>query len=152
MKTSYISLIVLAIAVPFTVKAQDSAKVAATLKQLLSICKNVDFSDSNTQKKGMFYKAAPYIVYKGDNEKRKWKDVANYNDPKEKEQVDNVCLKINGSVNQDSAYKIIRYLTQTESEGKWYVLLISYTRKGKEKHAAYAFLKIKDRFALGDID
>jgi hypothetical protein len=152
MKTSYILSILLAIAVSASTKAQDSARVAATLKQLLSTCRNVDFGDSNTQKLGAFYKAAPYIVYQGDDEKRRWKDIANYNNADEKEQVDQVCLKINNSVNQDSAYKVVKYVTNTESEGKWHVVYVNYIKNGRERHAAFAFLKVKGRFALGDID
>jgi hypothetical protein len=152
MKARYLLSVALAIAVSASAKAQDSTRVASTLKQLLSTCRNVNFADSNTQKLGRFYKAAPYIVYQGDDEKRRWKDIANYKNADEKEQVDQVCLKINSSVNQDTAYKIVKYVTNTESEGKWYVLHVNYIKNGKERHAAFAFLKVKGRFALGDID
>ena len=48
----------------------DSTAIAITLKSLLSICKNVDFGDPKTTELGTFYKAAPYIVYRGDDKKR----------------------------------------------------------------------------------
>ena len=137
------------------VKAQstsDSAKVAGTLSELLKICAKVDFSDPKVSQLGTFYRAAPYIVYRGDDKKRKWKDVANYSKKDEKTQVDEVCFKINSTVNQDSSYKFIKYQTQKESEGVWHVIVVSYNRKGANKQAAFAFLKIKERFALGDID
>ncbi len=152
MKFSYILLSSVLITFSSASKAQDSAKVAKTFTELLSICKNVDWSDSNTSKLGTFYKAASYIIYQGDNNSRKWKDVANYKNQQEKTQVDNICFRINGSLNQATEYKIVSYLTQKESEGTWHVLLITYTRKGKEGKAAYAFLKIGDKYALGDID
>lgn len=152
MKASQYLLFVFALMLSVAAKAQDSAKVAKTFNDLISLCRNVDWGDPKVQELGLFYKAAPYIVYKGDDEKRKWKVAANYSDPKEKEQVNNVCYKINETVNQDSSYKIVGYLTQKESEGEWHVLLINYVRKGKDKRAAYAFLKIGDKFLLGDID
>jgi hypothetical protein len=130
----------------------DSAGAATTLQSLLSICKNVDFADPKTTKLGMFYKAAPYILYQGDDKKRAWKVFANYNNAAEKKGVDEVCTRINETVNRDSSYKIEKYITKKESEGTWYVLMVSYKKKGVEKHAAFAFLKIGKRFGLGDID
>lgn len=130
----------------------DSAAVATTLKSLLDICKNVDFGDPKTGELGMFYKAAPYIVYQGNDKKKAWKVFANYNSAEDRKGVDEVCTRINESVNRDSSYKIIKYHTEKESEGVWHVLLVSYKKKGVEKKAAFAFLKIDNRFGLGDID
>jgi len=132
--------------------ATDSLQVAKTLKALLAICRSVDFADPKTAELGAFYKAAPYIVYRGDDKKRSWKDFANYNNPAEKKGVDEICLRINETVNRDSSYKIVRYTTEKESEGTWHILMISYKKKGAEKKAAFAFLKIGGRFGLGDID
>ena len=133
-------------------KKADSLQVVATLKTLLAACKYVDFSDSKVKDSGMFYKAAPYIIYRGDDKKRVWKDFANYKDAQEKLRVDEVCIKINQGLNQDSSYVIEKYFTETESEGTWHVLMISYIKKGVTKKTAYAFLNVKDRFGLGDID
>jgi len=152
MKSIYILLFVLGIAFNTPVKAQDSAKVAETFNELLSICKNVDFGDPKVLELGTFYKAAPYIVYQGGNDKRKWKDAADYKNPKEKEEVDQICFRINQTLNQDSSYRITGYRNEKESEGEWHVLSVAYMKKGKEKHAAFAFLKINERFLLGDID
>jgi hypothetical protein len=140
----------------FTIVAKndeaDSLKVVQTFTELITICKNVDFTDPKTVEVGMFYKAAPYIVYRGEDEARKWKDIANYMNPAEKKGVDEVCERINQSVNQDNNYNILQYFTESESEGTWHILMVSYIKKGSEKKAAFAFLKIGDRFALGDID
>ena len=130
----------------------DSAKIASTLRELLIICRNVDFADPNTTTLGTFYKAAPYIIYRGDDQKRAWKDYANYKNGTEKEGVDEVCYKINRTVNQDTNYVITGYEKNTESEGVWHVLFIEYIRKGEKKKMAFAFLYVKNRFGLGDID
>ena|SRR5687767_13496691 len=133
-------------------KKADSTAAASTLKTLLSICKNVDWSDPKTMDSGYFYKAAPYIIYRGEDKTRAWKVFADYKHAEDKKIVDATCLKINETINRDSAYKIVKYHTETESEGKWHVLLITYNKKGSERRAAYAFLQIGKRFGLGDID
>jgi len=156
MKAKCIITSMLVLFVASFLKAQsittDSAKVVNTLQQLLTICKTVDFTDPKVSSIGMFYKAAPYIIYRGDDKNRAWKDFANYADSLEKTGVDNICYKINGSINQDANYKIEKYFTQKESEGIWYVVQVSYVKKGVVKKAVYAFLKVGDRFGLGDID
>ena len=133
-------------------KQTDSTVAAKTLNSLLSVCKNVDFADPKTTKLGIFYKAAPYIIYQGSDKKREWKAFANYSNAQEKKGVDAVCTRINESVNRDSSYKIVKYFTKKESEGIWHVLMINYKKNGAERKAAFAFLKIGKRFGLGDID
>lgn len=133
-------------------KKADSLKLVTVFKELLSICKNVDFADPKVQDSGTFYKAAPYIIYRGDDKQRAWKDFANYNNPKEKKGLDEVCYRINKTINQDSSYHIEKYFTEKQSEGVWHVLMINYKRKGVDKKLAFAFLKVKNRFGLGDID
>jgi hypothetical protein len=130
----------------------DSVAAATTLQSLLSVCKNVDFADPKTTELGMFYKAAPYIIYQGSDKNRAWKVFANYRNAEEKKGVDEVCTRIKESVNRDSSYTIVKYITEKESEGIWHVLMVSYKKNGIEKKAAFAFLKIGDRFGLGDID
>ena len=133
-------------------KKADSTAVAKTLTELLSICKNVDFNDPKTTELGTFYKAAPYIIYHGTDEKRAWKTFANYSNADEKKAVDFTCLRINNSVNKDSAYTITKYISEKQTEGTWHVLMITYIKNGAEKKAAFAFLKIGSKYGLGDID
>lgn len=155
MKKSIFVTLLLVIVAPlasFAQKAADSLKVATAMNELLSVCKNVDWGDPKTSSLGFFYKAAPYIVYRGNDVKRKWKAFCNYKKAEDKKGVDDICYKINETVNRDSTYKIVRYSTKKESEGLWHVLFVSYRKKGIEKHAIYAFLKIGNQFGLGDID
>ncbi len=133
-------------------KTADSAAVAKTFTELLAICKKVDWADPKTTELGTFYKAAPYIVYRGEDAKRKWKTFADYTKEEDKKGVDAVCLRINENVNRDTAYTITKYFTEKESEGTWHVLMVRYTKKGAAKEAAFAFLKIGSKYGLGDID
>jgi hypothetical protein len=157
MKLKYLLLLMMAFTAGFNAEAQanktDSAQLAKTLHDLLRICRKVNFADPNVTKLGTFYNAAPYIVYRGDDKTRAWKVMADYTNAYEKKGVDEVCERINRTANQDSSgYKIIKYITEKESEGTWHVLMITYKIKGVEKKAAYAFLKIGNKFGLGDID
>jgi hypothetical protein len=133
-------------------KQADSTAVAATFKTLLDLSKNVDFADPKTTSMGALYKAADYVVYRGDDKARAWKAFANYKNAEEKKAVDEVCTKINQTVNQDANYRITKYAIEKESEGTWYILYVSYKKDGANKNALFAFLKIGNRFGLGDID
>jgi len=130
----------------------DSSACAKVLKEICYLCKNVDFRDPDVTRLGTFYKLAPYIVYRGEDTKRAWKTPANYKNEEEKKGVDEVGLRINNGINQDSAFTINGYRSETEREGTWHVLTINYMRKGKPKVAYFAFLKINGKFLLGDID
>jgi hypothetical protein len=157
MKKNYLLFLLMPFMIGFHLKVQaqkaDSAKVANTLHELLRICRSVDFTNPNVTQTGIFYKAAPYVVYRGEDKKRAWKSMANYKNEQEKNGVDKVCERINRTVNQDSAgYKITGYKTEKESEGVWHVLMVSYRVKDIEKKAVFAFLKIGNQFGLGDID
>ena len=157
MKLKYLQLLMIAFLAGFTSNAQanktDSARVAKTLHELLRICRTVSFADPNVTKLGTFYKAAPYIVYRGEDKSRAWKVMSDYTNAYEKKGVDDVCERINRTANLDSSgYKIIHYRTEKESEGTWHVLMVSYKKKGIEKSVAFAFLKIGNKFGLGDID
>ncbi|CAN5478443.1 hypothetical protein BH09BAC6_BH09BAC6_16580 [soil metagenome] len=157
MKLKYLQLLFMLMLLHAAVKAQtpktDSVQVAKTLHELLLICRSVDFADPKVKQLGSFYKAAPYIVYRGDDKPRAWKVMSDYTKDYDKKGVDDVCERINRTANQDSSgYKIINYFTEKESEGIWHVLTVSYKRKGVEKIAAFAFLRIGNRFGLGDID
>jgi hypothetical protein len=157
MKSKYLFLLVISVFAHIVTRAQtnkaDSLQVVKTLHELLLICRSVDFADPKVSKLGTFYKAAPYIVYRGDDKKRAWKVMSDYTNEYEKKGVDDICERINRTANRDSTgYKITRYITEKESEGTWHVLMVSYKVKGVEKKAAYAFLKIGNRFGLGDID
>lgn len=131
---------------------KDSAEVVKTFLELCSISKTVDIYDPETISRGRFYKAAPFIIYRGDDKKRNWKDFTDYNNTAEKKRVDGICERFNRTVNLDSGYTISKYFTETESEGTWHVLMVAFNVNSTEKTAAFAFLKIGDRFGLGDID
>jgi len=133
-------------------KKTDSLAVASTLKAIITACKEVSATDLAIKGLGRFYKAAPYIVYRGPDKKRTWKDFMVYTNATEKTVTDGICKRIIRSVNLDEHYKVIKYFTEKESEGIWHVLVVSYKINEVENHASFAFLKIGKRFGLGDVD
>lgn len=134
-------------------RTADSTAVAKVLHEIAKIAKNVNFADPQVQQQGYFYKAAPYIIYRGENAKRKWKAFCNYRLQEDKKGVDDVCERFNRTINQSNSYTILSYFTETESEGTWHGLELAYTnKKGKQKKIVSAFLKIGKQFGLGDID
>ena len=134
-------------------KKADSAAVAATFKKIWAACKATVPEDPQIKIRGRFYKAAPYIVYRGADKARAWKDFVHYDNKEEREETDAICKKLNRIVNTEgSNYSMVQYFTEKESEGTWQVLIVSYTVDGTAKKAAFAFLKIGNRIGLGDID
>ncbi len=132
--------------------AKDSTECVNTLKEILYLCKHVDFSDTNTIKLGTFYKVSPYIVYRGNDKNRAWKVEADYLLEEDKKGVDGVCLKLNRTINRDTSFTVLEYRTQTESEGTWHAIRVSYHDKEKLKTLVVAFLRIDGKLLLGDLD
>jgi hypothetical protein len=99
------------------------------------------------QKAGDPAKLAAFVVFKGRDESRKWKDVCNYTGEEDKVRVDSFVRQLN-EVFVDGAPVPESFSTEKESEGEWLLLHC----KAGEKKVTFAFLKLKDTLAVGDID
>ncbi len=155
MYTKYFTLLIFSFTLLPFAKAQrkaDSALAVKTLQLLLAVCKKADITSPDKKATGSFFRAAPYIVYRGEDKTRAWKTFADYNKPEDKKRVDEVCNRINETINRYSIFRIVKYHSEKESEGTWHVLTLLWKKNGKEKETAFAFLKIGNRFGLGDID
>ena len=152
MKTFILTIIIL-FSVTF-IKAQnkDSVEVVKTTKEIFKMTQSIDWLDDNVIDLGMFYKLGPYMVYRGSDKTREWKDTCNYRNKLEQRYVDDVCYRINSTVNQGAEPKFGNFNTKTESEGKWYTIEVKFFYKGQQRTTIFAYLKIYDRFVLGDID
>lgn len=133
------------IALCLLAQGDDEAKkkeeaVKKRLEKLFEIAKGDDWS-----------KAAPYIVYRGEDEKRnRWKEVCDYE--KDKKYVDEICREIKGFLKDHDSYEIGKFKMKKESEGVWHSLEVTFKKGDTTKKKIFAFLKIKDDYALGDID
>ena len=61
-------------------------------------------------------------------------------------------LKLNRSLNRDTSFTVLEYRSQTESEGTWHAIKVSYHDKEKLKTLVAAFLRIDGKLLLGDLD
>ncbi len=118
----------------------QSEQVGDRLHKLFVLC----FTDN--------YKAASkYIVYRGADTTRKWKDVYDFENEDEKKEVISVCKEIKSYLEEGGDYELTDFSEEEESEGIWYVWLVEF-KKGSHKKVHFAFLKIGKKYALGDID
>jgi hypothetical protein len=97
--------------------------------------------------KGDAAAAAGYVVYRGPDEARKWKDVCDYTKDPEKTQVDSVLRRI-AEIRKAGPLVPDGFERKTEGEGEW--LALKY--KAGDKPVLFAFLAVKGTYALGDID
>lgn len=95
--------------------------------------------------------AAAYVVYRGPDAARNWKDLANYDDAKEKRRVDDVVARVRGLLAR-GAPKFGAFRSERESEGEWLVWEVTFGEGDVAKKAQFAFLDVKGTLALGDID
>jgi hypothetical protein len=127
----------------------DSLLVSRVFNDFVSVTRKVNVYHPNEMDYSL---SARYIVYRGEDTTRKWKDVCNYQNELEKINVDNVCLRLMKYLTPASDYKIVNYITEVQEEGQWHVLMVVFNSLSGTKEVAFAFLKIGDTFAIGDID
>ena len=127
-------------AAQLTRKSND-AKVQDQLEALFTACQAQDYAT-----------AAASIVYRGNDEARRWKDVSNYEAEEEKSYVDRVCKEIRDLLAGSDSYDWGEYLEEAESEGVWHVQAVRFEKGVQRQERHFAFLMIGEVFALGDID
>ena len=127
-------------ATQLTRKSNDE-KVQDRIEALFAACQAQDHAT-----------AAAAIVYRGDDQNRRWKAVSNYADPDEKQHVDQVCSEIRSLLTNSDSYDWGEYLEETESEGTWHVQAVQFVKNLQRQERHFAFLMIGEVFALGDID
>ena len=121
-------------------QTKTAEKVKATLLQLFEYCANDDY-----------YNCAFYFVYRGDDTTRKWVDVYDYTNEKDKNDVVEMCKQVKNIVESGGEFLFKKFTTEKESEGTWCVWQVTF-EKGSKKTAYFACLKRKGKYALGDID
>jgi hypothetical protein len=124
-----------------TPEEAEPATVETRLTELFDLCRNGDVDE-----------AAAYFVYRGPDKSREWKDTFRASDPLERAGVKELCRRITGYLDESEAYVFGEVKVERESEGVWHALEVSFQKEDKSKKVIFAFLKIKGRFAIGDID
>jgi hypothetical protein len=143
MKRLFFLLLVM-VSVSINANAQrkaDSLAVTKTFNALLQACKAGDGA-----------KASLYILNTRSESDRAYKTFADYSDPNDKEAVDKWMKVINRDILGAQQYQVKMYVTNKESEGVWHILMLSCKANGKTYTIGAAFLKVGDKFGLGDLD
>lgn len=117
-----------------------SDKVQARLTELFALAKADKYSD-----------AASYIVYRGKDDARRWKDVYNYYYENEDKEVSRVCKQIKELLENGGTCNFAKFKTEAESEGEWCIWEVNFSA-GEKKKVSFACLLIKGVYCLGDID
>jgi len=122
-------------------QTSKSDKVKERLLELFELSQNDDYKS-----------ACSYIIYKGEDKTREWKDYLDENNSDELKDSKQICLRIKSYLIECSEYEFKKFSTETESEGEWCVWKVDLFTSGKIKTQYFCFLKIKGKYCLGDID
>ena len=101
---------------------------------------------------GAHDKAAAYFVYRGPDKSREWKDVLRPRNPQERKAVESYCERIKGYLDGSTGYDFGEFKVERESEGEWNVWEFIFKHGDERKTVYFAFLKVKGKYAIGDID
>ena len=88
------------------------------------------------------------IIYRGDDENRRWRSGVNINDSLEKQQAKDFMKKVSHHIENCNSYETGEILTERESEGVWIVLPM----KCGGKVISFAYLRVNNKLMLGDTD
>lgn len=120
------------------VKAQSTQDA---LKQILEFSKEKKFEQ-----------AAPLIAYNGADETKKFKVAFSANDENELNSVKRICKKVKALVDISDSYEIGAQ-TEIEKDGiKWFVTEVGFKSGNQSLKTVFSFIKINDKFLLGDVD
>lgn len=91
---------------------------------------------------------AQQIIYRGNDESRRWRSGVNINDSLEKRQASELMEKVSRHIEKCDVYETGEIITERESEGVWIVLPM----KCGDRVISFAYLRVNNRLMLGDTD
>lgn len=124
-----------------SMKKTKKELVSERLTRLFELCREHDHAAM-----------ASYLVYRGENKKRNWKDTYRYDGTEENKQVEWRCDYIRKLLLGYDSYEFGDVEIDTESEGEWVALEVTFKKGEEYKKMRFAFLKIKGKYSLGDMD
>lgn len=122
-------------------RAAETKAVKTRLAEVFNLCQS-----------GNALEAAAYFVYRGADKSREWKDTFRASDAAEKAGVEEICRRIKGYLDASQRHQFGPVKVERESEGNWHVLEVTFQQGVQTKKVLFAFLTIKGRFSIGDID
>jgi len=91
---------------------------------------------------------ATCLVYRGEDENRKWRSELNVNEISERQQAAEFMQKVKRSIKDCNDYTASDIRSERESEGTWIILPMRCALKT----VSFAFLQVNNVLLLGDID
>ena len=88
------------------------------------------------------------IIYRGDDESRKWRSGVNMSDSLEKQQARDFMKKVSRNIENCSNYETGEILTERGSEGVWIIFPI----KCGDRVISFAYLRVNNKLMLGEND
>ncbi len=132
-------LCVLAVFVGCSESGSPQQRVADRVGDLVQVCSN---------KNGDYSGAAGWVVYTGSDRARKYKDVVSA-EGEDRSYLNSTCYHLSKLLDGGRSYTLVKYSTETESEGVWHIQEMKFP---SGKAATLAFLEIGGTMALADID
>jgi hypothetical protein len=99
-----------------------------------------------------FTAASEFIIYRGADKTREWKDTYKISNATELDEVKRICKKIKALLDLSSGYEFKRMAIEKESEGEWFIQEVEFKSGGQNLITRFAFLNVNGNFILGDID
>jgi len=99
-----------------------------------------------------FTAASEFIIYRGADKTREWKDTYKISNATELDEVKRICKKIKALLDLSSGYEFKRLAIEKESEGEWFIQEVEFKSGGQNLTTRFAFLNVNGNFILGDID
>jgi hypothetical protein len=129
----------------------DSLAAETTLEELFTVCNSVSPEGEDTSVV-IFERLAPYILFNGNDVTRKNKMACDYNKVDDRKLVDKTGLVIKNWLDVISEFKVVKYQNVKKDNLEWHILIVSSKPSNKVKDKAFGFIKIKDKFLLGNIE
>lgn len=111
------------------------------IQEFLEICRDADYT-----------KAAPYLIYRGEDASRRLKDLCRAADAEDMKYVQGMVNRVKKWVDESENYKLISCMTSEESEGTWYAWEVIFAMGPDQVRRYFGCLKVGGNFAIGDID
>lgn len=89
-----------------------------------------------------------YLLYRGDNERKKWKTPLNLNDSLERRQALDLMRRVQGNIEQCDNYQTGNIVTNREAEGVW----ITWPMNCGNKIVLLSYMRVDGKLLLGDTD
>lgn len=117
------------------------------------LCKEAVESLLKIAESGKNKDAASLLAYRGEDKEREWKSVCDYSREEDRLYVDKTMAKLQVIRSGLQSHDFREFIIEKEHEGLWHVWVTDmHYEDGTADTKAFAFLKINDKFALGDID